>query len=281
MIQRFLFICFLSFCIHDSKGFESGALADTADYELLWSDEFNTDGPPDSLSWRFEKGFVRNEEAQWYQSGNAICTGGQLVITGRKEHKPNPGYIEGSSDWKTNRRFIEYTSASMKMKREHAFQYGKIEVRAKIDAQTGLWPAIWTLGVSGEWPSNGEVDVMEYYEDKILANFAHAAEKRYAAIWDGASKPVADFGGASWAKEFHIWTLEWDENSMHILIDGALLNSIDLNTTINKSDGTNPFRQPHYLLLNLAMGGNRGGSLANTILPSEYLVDYVRIYQKR
>lgn len=250
-------------------------------YELVWSDDFSKDGPPDSLKWKFESGFVRNNEDQWYQHENAICKGGYLIITGKKEHKPNPNYVQGSSNWKTSREFIDFTSSSVVMKKQHAFQYGKLEVRAKIDAQTGLWPAIWTVGTSGEWPSNGEVDVMEYYENKILANFAYGSATRFSAIWDGASKPVADFGGASWAKEFHIWTLEWDENMMRILIDGELLNSINLNETYNKTDSKNPFRQPHYLLLNLAMGGNRGGSLTNTILPSEYMIDYVKIYQQR
>jgi hypothetical protein len=68
---------------------------------------------------------------------------------------------------------------------------------------------------------------------------------------------------------------------MRILLDGVEMNTIDVNTTVNKSDGKNPFRQPHYVLLNLAMGGTNGGSLTNTILPSQYLVDYVRIYQKK
>ncbi|MCC6762821.1 MAG: hypothetical protein IT252_16495 [Chitinophagaceae bacterium] len=67
---------------------------------------------------------------------------------------------------------------------------------------------------------------------------------------------------------------------MNILLDGELMNTIDLNTTVNKSDGKNPFQQPHYLLLNLAMGGNRGGSVENTVFPSKYYIDYVRIYQK-
>jgi beta-glucanase (GH16 family) len=251
----------------------------TGTYQLVWSDDFNRDGQADTTKWKFESGFVRNQEAQWYQQENAVCEGGNLVITGKSQRKRNPNYIAGSTNWKTNQEFIAYTSASVVMKPEHAFQYGKLEVRAKIDAQTGLWPAIWTLGTSGEWPSNGEVDVMEYYDDKILANFAVGSETRFSAIWDDASMPVASLGGALWASQFHVWTLEWEESRMRILIDGKLLNSIDLSQTINKSDGKNPFRQPHYLLLNLAMGGTRGGSLANTILPSKYVIDYVRIYQ--
>jgi beta-glucanase (GH16 family) len=122
---------------------------------------------------------------------------------------------------------------------------------------------------------------MEYYGDKILANFAIGSATRWQAIWDGASKTVASLGGAAWASQFHIWTLEWDATSMRILLDGQEMNSIDVNTSFNRSDGKNPFRQAHYLLLNLAMGGTNGGSLASTVLPTKYYVDYVRIYQKR
>lgn len=246
-------------------------------YQLVWSDEFNREGEPDPAKWEFETGFARNEEAQWYQKENAICRNGNLVITAQKERKPNPNFVEGSKEWRTNRPFIEYTSASVKMKKEHAFRYGKMEVRAKIITQTGLWPAIWTLGVNGEWPSNGEVDVLEYYDDKILANYAIASTKRYNAIWDGYAKPMKEFP-ANWTDSYHVWTLEWTEDTMDILLDGVSMNSIDLTKSLNKSDGKNPFRQPHYLLLNLALGGNRGGSLANTTFPSEYLIDYVRVY---
>ena len=250
-------------------------------YTLVWQDEFSKDGLPDTSKWRFENGFVRNNEAQWYQQDNAACRGGYLVITGKKENRPNPDFIPGSTNWKTSRPQIRFSSASVVMKKEHAFLYGKVMVRARIDAQKGLWPAIWTLGVSGEWPSNGEVDIMEYYDNRILANFAWASEKRFNAIWDGAAVILDSLGGKDWAQHFHTWTLDWEEDRMQIWVDDILLNSTDLSKTINRSDGKNPMKQPHYLLLNLAMGGNRGGSLAATQLPSEYLVDYVRIYQKK
>lgn len=203
------------------------------------------------------------------------------MITGIKERKANPNYVAGSTNWRLNRQFAEYTSASVIMQETHAFKYGKMEVRAKIDAQLGLWPAIWTLGVEGEWPSNGEVDVMEYYRDKILANFAYGSATRWQAIWDATSVDISTLGGTFWASDYHIWTLEWDESLMRISLDGKLMNNIEVNQTINKIDGKNPFRQAHYLLLNLAMGGTSGGSLVNTVLPSKYYVDYVRIYQKK
>ena len=249
------------------------------EYQLVWSDEFNTNGIPDTAKWRFENGFVRNLENQWYQKENAICKKGLLQITGERENMPNPNFVKGSNNWKTNRKDIKFTSASLVMKKEHAFLYGKLEVRAKIDAQTGLWPAIWTLGINGKWPANGEVDLMEYYDNKILANFAIASKNGQGAIWDSHKRSLDSLGGEKWAKAFHVWTLIWDENKMEIYVDDILLNDIDLNKTFNKSDGKNPFRQPHYVLLNLALGGDKGGSLQNTKLPSKYLVDYVRIYQ--
>jgi beta-glucanase (GH16 family) len=257
------------------------SLQNNESYQLIWSDEFSNEGTPDTLKWRFENGFVRNDEAQWYQKENAVCRNGFLEISGQKEQKPNPNYVAKSKNWRKKRPNIEYTSASLVMKKEHAFKYGKIEVRAKIDAQTGLWPAIWTLGIDGQWPANGEVDMMEYYHDSILANFAIAGKNRHNAIWDSYKKPLDSFGGKKWADDFHIWTLLWTETKMKIYLDDLLLNDIDLTKTFNKSDGLNPFRQPHYILLNLAMGGDRGGSLENTYLPSKYLVDYVRIYQHK
>ena len=280
--MQFLFLFTVILILIKGNGSVKNSQPDIVDgYKLVWFDEFTIKGFPDTSKWRFETGFVRNNETQWYQKENAICEDGFLIITGRREVKPNPNYLPGSDNWKTNRKNIEYTSSSVVMKKKHSFQYGKAEIRAKIDAQAGLWPAIWTLGASGEWPSNGEVDIMEYYDDKILANYAHANSKRHTAIWDGASVKLDSLGGKIWASEFHIWTLIWDENKMQIFVDDLLLNETDLTATINKSDGRNPFRQPHYLLLNLAMGGNKGGSLVNTKLPSRYLIDYVRVYQKK
>lgn len=249
-------------------------------YQLVWSDEFEIDGPPDTTRWRFEQGFVRNNEDQWYQKENARCEDGLLIIEGRRETKPNPWYDPEAGDWKRSRKMIEYTSSSLNTRGQYSWHYGRMEVRAKIDAQQGLWPAIWTLGISGEWPSNGEVDVMEYYDHSILANFAWGTGKRFTPQWDGVKKPLSDFGDPQWSEQFHTWTLEWDSARMAIYVDDELLNEVDLNTTFNQGDGKNPFRQPHYILLNLAIGGNAGGDPSAAEFPTRYMVDYVRVYQK-
>jgi beta-glucanase (GH16 family) len=251
------------------------------EWKLVWSDEFNGEGKPDPKNWKFESGFVRNNELQWYQPDNARCEKGHLIIEGRRERKPNPNYKPGSRDWKTNREFIEYTAASMKTEGLHSWQYGRFEMRARIDTRAGLWPAFWTLGVRGEWPGNGEIDIMEYYRGKLLANAAWGTDKRWVARWDSATKPITEFDDPAWADKFHIWRMDWDETTIRLSVDDKLLNEIDLQKTINgDSEGKNPFRQPHYILVNLAIGGMNGGDPAKTKFPARYEVDYVRVYQK-
>ena len=143
-------------------------------YELVWSDEFSTDGRPDSLKWDYEQGFARNHELQWYQEDNARCENGLLVIEAREEKRPNPWYRAGSGDWRFSRENIEYTSASITTRGKYSFRYGRLEVRARIPGGKGAWPAIWTLGDKMEWPSCGEIDIMEFYRIQgspvIMAN---------------------------------------------------------------------------------------------------------------
>jgi len=250
-------------------------------YKLVWADEFNNNGKPDATSWTHEQGFVCNEEAQWYQQDNAWCENGLLVIEGRKETRPNPGFKKESGDWRSNRENAEYTSSSIKTAGKHSWQYGRFVMRGKIDVSSGLWPAWWTLGVSGEWPSNGEIDMMEYYRGKLLANIAVGTSKKYQAEWHSNSKSIIELGGPEWVSKFHIWRMDWTEKDIALYIDEQLLIKVDMDSLYNK-DGSNthPFKQPHYMLLNLAMGGTNGGGLENTKFPNRFEVDYVRVYQK-
>ncbi len=253
-------------------------------YELFWADEFNEDGKPDDNFWSYEKGFTRNEELQWYQEDNANVKDGLLVIEGRREKVKNNRYDPKSRDWRKNREYAEYTSSSINTRGKKEFQYGIIEVRAKIDTARGMWPAIWTLGVSKGWPANGEIDIMEYYlvnnQPYILANAAWAHPNKRAA-WDEAKIPFSEFleKDPEWPNKFHIWKMDWTEDYIRLYLDGKLLNEVDLAETKNP-DGFNPFHQPHYILLNLALGSN-GGKPEKTKFPRTYEIDYVRIYQQK
>lgn len=118
------------------------------DYKLVRADEFDMDGPPNPGNRVFEKGFVRNHEAQWYQKENAVCRDSHLIITGREDIKRNPGYVKGSAETK----FIEYSSSSLMTKGLHQWTMGRFVARAKIPHGEGMWPAFWMVGVKGEWP---------------------------------------------------------------------------------------------------------------------------------
>jgi beta-glucanase (GH16 family) len=251
-------------------------------WKLVWADEFNTDGKPNPKNWIYEKGFVRNHELQWYQQDNAFCEKGRLMIEGRRERKANPNYKKGSNKWQQQRPFAKYTSSSIKTKVLHTWKYGRFVVRAKIIAKPGLWPAIWFLGKEGSWPSNGEIDLMEFYGGNILANACWEGREIHKATWDSSKTPVAKLA-KNWDKDFHIWRMDWDEKSIKLYVDNRLLNTIELNKTNNKAGRglTNPFHQPHYLLLNLAIGGKAGGDPSKTAFPSRYEIDYVRVYQRK
>lgn len=261
---------------------------DVSGYRLVWNDEFNYEGKPDPETWSAETGFMRNEEFQWYQLENANCSGGVLVIEGRQEERPNPNYEEGSNDWRKNRKMIEYTSSCIKTANKKDFQYGRFEIRAKIPVATGSWPAIWTLGSSMPWPSCGEIDIMEYYQinniPHILANTAWGTDKEWHAKWNTVTVPFSDFqkNDPVWEEKFHIWRMDWDEDKIEIYLDDRLLNKTFLKDTQNGEVGnfTNPFRQPHYILLNLAIGGRNGGIPDHNTFPLKYEIDYVRVYQK-
>jgi beta-glucanase (GH16 family) len=251
-----------------------------AGYTLAWADEFDGDGAPNPANWDYERGFVRNQELQWYQPENARVARGLLVIEARRERRPNPDYEPGSTDWKRSREFAEYTSASLTTRNRHSWRYGRFEMRGRIDTRAGLWPAFWTVGVSGPWPRNGEIDIMEFYRGLLLANVAWGSAAPGRAVWADTKTPIASFGDG-WTDAFHVWRMDWDAGRIRLFVDDRLLNDVDLTRTINEDGtGVNPFHQAHRLILNLAIGGTSGGDPSATTFPARFEVDYVRVYTR-
>lgn len=260
-----------------------------AGWKLVWSDEFNTDGPVDRNNWNFETGFMRNHEDQWYQQDNARCKDGCLVIEARKEKKArkNPGYRKDSQTWPQNVEKITYTSSCINTAGKREFLYGRVEVRAKIPTASGAWPAIWLLGNQNEWPQNGEIDMMEFYriggQPYILANACWGTDKPYTPYWNSKAVPFSHFTDRDpkWADKFHIWRMDWDEQTIKLYLDDELINEIRQDQAVNGplGHGSQPFKKPQYLLLNLALGGDHGGDITDR-MPLRYEVDYVRVYQR-
>ncbi|MCR4922062.1 MAG: glycoside hydrolase family 16 protein [Bacteroidaceae bacterium] len=257
-------------------------------WRLVWHDEFDTDGRPDSTKWTYERGFVRNEEAQWYAPENVFQRDGHLVIEARPADFPCPTYQEGSTQWRHNRPRILWTSGAVVTKDLFSFQYGRVEVCARIPVCLGAWPAIWLLGIGGGWPACGEIDMMEYYQYEgrptVLANACWAGDTMKGTQWDSSYTPLTHFTDRdpAWASRFHVWRMDWDEKAIRLYLDDELLNEIDLAKTINgrlRGTGINPFHHPHFLLLNLALD-TRIKHYAPADFPMRYEIDYVRVFQK-
>lgn len=249
-------------------------------YKPVWMEEFDDDGPWNVKDWGPVEGFIRNNELQWYQPQNVWIENGNMVITGKREDKPNPWYEPGSSDWRKNRQWINYTSGSLITAGKRDWLYGRMEFRAKIPTDSGAWPAIWTLGydeVMGEWPDDGEVDIMEYYRNHSLANVCWGG-------WEtsGEGVPLYDYWvhrvDNNWRDKYHVWRMDWDEESIRLYVDDELITNCLLSKTIN-SKGVNPFHYPQYLLVNVAMGAT-GGKIDESKLPFKLYIDYCHIYQQ-
>jgi len=246
---------------------EPGTTPAAAGYQLVWSDEFSKepDGLPDASKWQYEEGFIRNKEAQYYTKArleNARIESGLLVIEGRKEEFPNPTQKGPPVAY--------YTSAALETFGHADWQYGRIEVKAKLPAGKGVWPAIWTLGKNVRdkatgWPKCGEIDIMELGTLHYFVNGKHGSK---GAQWR-VDHPEADF---------HVYAAEWTPDRIDLSVDGKKYISFDLAKADN--DGQNPFRKPHFLILNLALGGSWGGPIDDTIFPQRMSVAYVRVYQK-
>ena len=244
-------------------------------WTLAWSDEFDKDGAPNPSNWGFESGFVRNQELQWYQASNATVSRGLLTIAAQRQQVTNPNYMAGSSNWKTNRQYAQYTSSSMTTSGKHSFLYGRFEICAQIDTRQGSWPAFWALGDGRSWPASGEVDIMEYYASGVRANVCIPSGS--TCNWNGSvTQSLSSLGGAAWGGKFHLWAMEWSTTDVNLFLDDKLVYDFKVSTV---TSGTNPYTgNAFYILVNLAIGAN-GGDPTNTTFPINYQVDYVRAYK--
>jgi beta-glucanase (GH16 family) len=256
------------------------SFTDLSKWKLVWSDEFNYKGFPDKNKWSFEEGFLRNEELQYYTNGrkeNVRVGGGVLTIEARKERTKNPRYDASSTYWQTSREYGEYTSGDITTQGKHSWTYGRIEVRAKLPRGNGVWPAIWTLGSNiptASWPGCGEIDIMENLgkePNRIYVTSHYAVDGKHQSNGNNfeCPKPYADF---------HIYAIEWFPDRIDFYLDSTKYHTFAIDAAGKGDD--NPFRKPHFILLNLALGG-WGGPVDDTILPQKYLIDYVRVYEQK
>lgn len=249
MKKFFLFFFLLSFCVKDNA----------QSWKLVWSDEFDISGLPDASKWGNEVGFIRNSELQYYTSGrleNSVINDGKLLIIGRKESYQS----------------ANYTSASLTTDGKHSWTYGKIDARIKLPKGQGMWPAFWMLGQNIHqigWPKCGEIDIMEHINNEyLLHGTLHWYNEKHVS--SGGTTPCD-------VTKYHNYTVEWDKESVKWFLDGAKYWEVPIKDGVNS---TEEFQKPHYIILNLAIGGTwpKNPDLT-TVFPDTMYVDYVRVYQ--
>jgi beta-glucanase (GH16 family) len=225
---------------------------------LVWSDEFNTDGAPDTTKWAYDLGIGTdgwgNNEAQSYTnaSDNVIVADGNLKITAKKV---------GS----------DYTSARLKSEGKFDFTYGKVEVRAKLPVGGGTWPAIWMLGAdyaTNTWPACGEIDIMEHKGNE--PNVIHGTLHYPGNSGGNGNTNTTTITNAS--IEFHVYKTIWSPASVKIYVDDVLFHTVTNTSAL-------PFNKDFFMILNVAMGGTFGGTIDSAFTQSSMEVDYVRVYQ--
>lgn len=235
---------------------------------LVWSDEFNYNGAPDSTKWSYDIGGHGwgNNELQYYTNNpkNVRVENGNLIIEAHKDSLENNAY----------------TSTRIISKKKGDWLYGKIEIRAKLPQGRGTWPAIWMLSTDwkyGGWPASGEIDIMEHvgYNQNVVHGTAHSELYNHVKQTQNEGKVTV----ANVHEEFHTYTLNWTKDQLDFLVDNNVFHTIKRKPEDDYKGW--PFDQPFHLLMNIAVGGNWGGQqgVDETIWPQRMEVDYVRVYQ--
>ncbi len=249
-------------------------------YQLVWNDEFNYEGPPAAEKWHhqyipiFGGGWANNEKQHYTaRIDNSYVSEGTLKITAKKENYTYEGSLKNFTSARLNSKF--------------SLLYGRIDVRAKLPASQGTWPAIWTLGTNiGElgnyygttdgnagWPECGEIDIMEQNGEnkQILYGTFHWADSGGQPASYGLTKDISSLDISDVTSEFHLYSLIWNSASVQVLVDNMLIAELTNTADV-------PFDNPHYLLLNIAMGGTLGGPIPGDFEQDSMEIDYVRFY---
>lgn len=245
-------------------------------YTLVFSDEFNTDGPPSSAKWDYDThrnatGWY-NDEAQYYaraRTKNARVQGGVLIIEAHKERLDKGLYLDYGGQ--------EYTSTRLMTKGKAAWTYGFYEIRAKLPCGVGTWPAIWMLPEKDplQWPDDGEIDIMEhvgFVPGEINQTVHTKGQNHILGTHDLVKTQVPTA-----CEQMHRYQLLWTPEGIVMGVD-----DVPRFTLVNNGDPAIwPFDKPMHLLLNIAVGGGWGGEkgISDDAFPAVMEVDYVRVYQ--
>lgn len=240
------------------------------DYELVWSDEFDTEGEIDKTKWGYDLGGSGwgNNELQYYTEDlNSWVEDGKMIIEARKET-----YIGRN-----------YTSARVVSRQKGDWLYGKFEIMAKLPTGVGTWPVIWMLPTDwryGGWPSSGEIDIMEHvgYDQNTIVGSIHTKAYNHSLNTQRSGKSIVETAST----EFHKYSIEWLPDRIKFYIDDVYDFNYQPGRQITCPTSSHwPFDQRFHLLINIAVGGNWGGveGVDDDIFPQRLEIEYVRVYQ--
>ncbi len=281
-------------------------VAQDAQWQLVWSDEF--EGVVlDSARWRAEESCWGggNNERQCYtaRAENVSVSDGLLHLSARREQFTGPTMPPELAASPNPQMSRSYTSGKIRTRGLASWRYGRVEFRARVPRGQGMWPAVWMMPADnfyGAWPRSGEIDILEAVNlgSTCPACVGGRGENRtISALHFGDYPPrnlvydtrVSLPGGAQPADDFHVWALDWSEGEMRFYLDGSEYWRVHQNqwstTAANAARRPQaPFDQPFYLMANLAVGGrlaeeNNAGGLDPSAVPSEFLIDWIRVYQ--
>jgi len=271
---NFVFIFFNYFCVGSKIELTPHTSINDS---LIWSEEFNYDGLPNTKIWNYELGLVRKGEKQYYTKdiSNAFVKNGCLYIKAIKRNIRRR--IGNKIDT-----IAFFTSASLITKGKASWKYGKFIIRAKLPKGLGAWPAIWFMGINHDlidWPKCGEIDMMEFVgkdPDSLHSNL-HYPFYDVTNYTYRISNNNGSFYYPNLLDEFHIYEMDWYDGYIEFFIDGICYHKI-LTGEIDV-DGKNPFQMPFYMIINLALGGKWGGAVDVNSLPMSFVIDYIRVYK--
>lgn len=244
----------------------SYSFAQHKEWKLVWADEFNYKGLPDSSKWNYDvgnNGWGNNEKQNYTEANtaNARVNGSKLIIEVRKEGTDS----------------VQYSSARLVTRGKASWQYGKVLVRARLPKGLGSWPALWMLADDmKQWPDDGEIDIMEHvgFDPGMVHGSIHCKKYNHVINTQKTAKVVVK----NFSKKFHVYGVEWNKDSLQVSVDGKIFFTFK-----NEHTGYEawPFDNKMHLLLNIAVGGNWGGQkgLDDKTMPWKMEVDYVRVYK--
>ena len=256
----------------------NGPSISTTEWEQVWSDEFDGD-ELDLSKWnilRWRPGWVNNEEqAYTNRDTNIFLQDGNLVIQGLIE----PNYYD--TDYNGNQYTANYTSGRINTDDKFSWTYGRFDIRAKLPSGKGSWPAIWMLGesiTSIGWPDCGEIDIMEHvgYDNGNVHGSIHTKDFNHIMNTQRSGSMTV----SSATESFHVYSLEWSPHYLRFLIDDSPFFFVYNDSNGNEAKW--PFDSPHYMILNLAIGGDWGGvqGIEPSSFPMRMLVDHVRVSKR-